>query len=72
MSALATDRLEAAEWLFEVVRDLIRDGRGTAHLSVDDLTAAEFDEAPGFLTGARSKLERIGAHAIEYRKGDDQ
>ena len=71
MSVLA-DRIEASETLVEVIKEYVRDGGASAHLIVEALSASEFDEAPGFMTGARSKVERIGAHAIEYRKGDDQ
>lgn len=70
MVALA-DHIEAVEVLFETVREFVRDGRATAHLIVDGLSREEFDDAQGVFTGPRSKVERIGEHAIEYRLSEE-
>lgn len=65
------DKIEAVDALMETIREFVRDGNATCHLTVDGLDRDEFDEASGFMTGPRAKVERIGPHAIEYRLSEE-
>lgn len=69
-AATVTARVEATEILVEVLHDLARDSGATAHLVLSGLTEDEWGDLGGIHTGPRSKVERVGPHSIEYRRGD--
>lgn len=69
MTALEHGFTVAEQTLVDRVREYVRDGSGTGILLVEDMTAADFDDAPGQLGPSWQKTERLDERlTIEYRR----